>query len=141
MLQDLPGFSKKCIKPNPWEELEFAAQTGFNAFDATVALHGAEIPVHIEMKRIAYQQSFAIVVYQTDLTKIKQTENELKHQDVLLHTTNAVASMLMTAEPEMFHATLLEALHMLCDCLYVDRGYIWQNSVIKGKTYATQVVE
>ncbi|MGI6152754.1 MAG: response regulator [Christensenellaceae bacterium] len=125
----IPGFTQYLLE---------TAHSGISEFETPFQMNGKEIPMHIIMKRIAYNDSFAIAVYQVDLTSVKTTENELLRQEELLIAVNSMASLLMESTTEDFGKTLEKSLEMLGEGLRVNRAYLWKNEMIDGKLCARE---
>ena len=56
-----------------------AAKDGYIKFDTEVVIGGVQRNLNVELKRIPYENSFAIVCYIQDMTDIREWEKELIH--------------------------------------------------------------
>lgn len=66
---------------------------------------------------------------------------EVIRQDQLLRSVNDVAAILLSSNVDRFVMALHESMGLLAETVDVDRVYIWQNHVLNGKLYCTQVYE
>jgi len=85
----LAGFVERMVKSIPAfqpngqpsvsmaERLIATARTGYAKFDTVIRMGGIERNLSMELKRIPYEGSFAVVGYVFDLTDIRQREAEL----------------------------------------------------------------
>lgn len=116
-------------------------QYGISEFETLLVVRGQEVPIRVVMKKIDYQDNFAIACYLVELTDIKKHERELLAQDKLLQAANSVATMLLQSTRENFMDTLQDILQILGESVAVDRTYIWKNNQIDGVMYADQLCE
>jgi len=123
------------------ERIAAANQHGETSFDTVLTFDGEEIPFHFDLKRIWYKNARVIVVYQTDLRKLRRTERDLERRDTLLSAVNAVASRLFSIEDEDFSESLWESISMLGKSINVERVTIWKNFKKNGELYCTQIHE
>jgi signal transduction histidine kinase/CheY-like chemotaxis protein len=69
--------------------------------------------------------------------KMRRVDQEaqlaLSKQDVLLHTVNKAASILLQSQVENFEKDLWQCMGMMAQALYVDRAYIWKNYYQDGE--------
>ena len=111
-------------------------------FETLFIVRGKQIYAKVVMKRIPYDNSFAILICQVDITKEKQAEMEVLHQDKLLMATNASASMLMAADTDGdFGLVLTNVLKVLGESIEADRAYIWRNSMKDGILCCSEIAE
>jgi signal transduction histidine kinase/DNA-binding response OmpR family regulator len=92
----LAGFTEYAIKNTPafqpdgqpsltlHERLEIAATKDHIKYETELLLNGVKRTLDVELKRIPYKNSFAIVAYVYDMTDIRERENEL----ALVHELN-----------------------------------------------------
>ena len=137
------------------ERFMAAAKEGYSVFETELQLNGILRVLNVEIKRIPYGGSFALVGYITDLTTIREWERELVHRDelqkqmmkdielrdTLLSTVNNAAALLLQAEADDFEKALWSSMGMMANASAADRVYIWKNSEVDGKLYCTQLYE
>jgi PAS domain S-box-containing protein len=121
------------------ERVRLALRDGSHEFETSLIIRGELTPVHMTMKTIRQGEGFAIAMYQVDLRKIRQAENELLRQDKLLKAVNDMASLLMGSEQDSFDKVMIHALHTLGESIDADRMYIWKNYEKDGRLYCEQV--
>ena len=66
------------------ERMITAAREGFSRFETELILGGGMKMLDVEMKRIPYEDSFALVAYVFDMTEIREREKELIQRDIQL---------------------------------------------------------
>lgn len=138
----IPQYQPGGQKSIPMEQrFRDTVKTGYINFETVFHFGDKAVPMGIIMKRIDYMGSFAIVVYQRDLTTIKKTEQALLYQEGLLQTANTVAALLMETDAGNFLSKLSESLRLLATNLGADRAYIWKNHVEDGALCASQLYE
>jgi len=85
LVQSIPEFQPDGKPSVPMSErLMTAAKEGYSKFESELCIKGKTVIVDIELKRIPYGDSFAIVGYLTDLTAVREWERELIRRDKLL---------------------------------------------------------
>ena len=110
-------------------------------FETLLRIRDEEIPFSYTMRKIRYKDGWAIAVYQTDLRRIRQAEQNLERQDRLLSAVNRIASLLISAEQSEFMSAIHESLALLGQTIGVDRVYIWENFTKDNELYCTQIYE
>lgn len=123
------------------ERMYEAVEKGYCEFEMEIVLHGIPAPLNAVLKRIPYEDSFAVTAYVVDLRAVKEANNELLRQDRLLRAINEVASHLMAAQPETFDSAIWEAMKTIGQIVDADRMYIWQNYEKGGELYCRQTYE
>jgi len=85
MIQSIPEYqSSGRPSISMPERMMTAAKEGFSRFETELVLGGTMKILDVEMKRIPYDDSFAVVAYVFDMTEIRERENELIRRDVQL---------------------------------------------------------
>ncbi|MCL2877620.1 MAG: ATP-binding protein [Acidobacteria bacterium] len=80
--QSVPEFQSDGRKSASLSEmLMTAAKEGYAKFETEFAIDGATRILSVELKKIPYEESFAIVAYVFDMTEIRRREMELIRQD------------------------------------------------------------
>jgi len=110
-------------------------------FETLLCIRGEEIPFSFNMRKIRYKDGWAVAVYQTDLRRLRQAEQNLERQDRLLSAVNKVASLLISAEQSEFMYAIHESLALLGQTVGVDRVYIWENFTKDNELCCTQIYE
>ena len=64
---------------------------------------------------------------------MKQTQQELKHREMLLNTVNQAATVLLTANEKDAMKALMTGMEILGSCLDVDRVQIWHDELINDE--------
>ncbi|MDR2535489.1 MAG: response regulator [Treponema sp.] len=123
------------------ERMEYAIRYGYYDFETELILNGKQRPLRIILKRIDYQDSFAIAAYLLDLRSLWEAKNELIRQDRILRIMNDSATRLLASEVETFDETVLESLKAIGKSVEADRMYIWENFTEHGKLYCRQIYE
>ena len=113
---------------------------GFCDFVTVLNLGGKSVTVNMTFKKINFKDSFAIAVYQYDLTSLKEAQSEIEYKDSLLVAVNTIASHLMDADTD-FITAVHKCLEILGVAVGVDRVYIWKNHEADGKLACTQIHE
>jgi len=97
-------------------------------------LDGTPMPSEVTLVKVQYGNDDVVVGYTQDLRKIK-------YQEKMLKTTNDIASLLLSANEKNFYEVLRETLELMAKAINVDCAYIWQNKVIDGKNFCSQLIE
>ena len=116
-------------------------ELGEITFETMLIIRGEEVPLSFHMRKILYKDEWAIAVYQTDLRRLRQAENDLERQDRLLSAVNKVASLLISAEQSEFLVAINESLALLGQTAGVNRVYILENFTKDNELYCTQIYE
>ncbi|MDL2206827.1 PAS domain-containing protein [Eubacteriales bacterium OttesenSCG-928-N13] len=144
--QTLTGFiparnADGSLKLTMKDRLKFTVDHGFMNFDTELMIHKDMVPVNVTLKKIPYDDSFAIAAYQVDMRSLKKAQNDLERQDRLLGTVNRVASLLMSADEHNFANQLQTSIKMLGEEVQADRVYIWQNHMVDDVLCCSQICE
>ncbi|MDR0561792.1 MAG: response regulator [Spirochaetaceae bacterium] len=123
------------------ERFKYVVQYGYHDFETELVLWGKSVPLRIILKRIDYEDSFAIAAYLMDLRSIKEAKSELVRQDRILRIMNDSATHLLASERENFNKTVWEALRNVGKSVNADRMYIWENFVEGEKLFCRQIYE
>ena len=84
-VQSIPEFQPDGTPSVPLSvRLMTAVKEGYSKFESELRINGNTVIVDIELKRIPYGDSFALVGYLTDLTAVREGERELIRRDELL---------------------------------------------------------
>ncbi|GHV12918.1 hypothetical protein FACS1894219_06780 [Clostridia bacterium] len=113
--------------------LDMVAEKGKIELDAELILGGSLKFVHVEFRRISYNDSYAIVGYLTDLTDAKNAERGLLHKDNLLSAVTLAA--IAVSIDDNFEESVKNGLRILGESANADRAGIWKNIVVDGKKY------
>ncbi|GHU52006.1 hypothetical protein AGMMS49975_06960 [Clostridia bacterium] len=111
------------------QRLKTAARIGDLEFETFFDLDGKLSPLRVTLKRIPYEDSFAIVMYITDLSQIHDIQAKLIQRDRLLLTVNSVATLLLENIENSSYAKIKEALKLLSEAINVDRAFLWENHI------------
>ena len=124
-----------------FEQLPIAFDKGYCEFETGVMLRGKYIPLNMILKRIDYNDAYAVAAYQFDLRTLKKAQRDLEKQDTLLSAVNQVSSLLISADEKDFSDLLSQSLEILGNSVDTDRVYVWQNYYKEGKLYTSQICE
>ena len=116
-------------------------ESSYYEFESQYRQHNRVMSVIIAMRRIKYDDDFAVIVNQYDTSSIKTAEHELTHKDELLRVVNRVASKLIMADEHEFVRELHESMAILGQAVDVQRVYIWQNHMEENDLRCTQIYE
>ncbi len=122
-----------------FDRLKHAAERGYTDFETYLSLRGKTVPMRVIMKRIPYRDTFAVAVYQVDLSSIKDAHDALLRQGRLLKAVNTVASMLMSSEQDDFRLRVKESLDLLGRMAGASSMQIWKNMMENGALHAVQI--
>ncbi|MDR1615643.1 MAG: GAF domain-containing protein, partial [Syntrophomonadaceae bacterium] len=140
--ESIPAFQPSGLPSVPLSQrLKTTTEEGAVSFRTELHLPGGVKIADVEMKRIFYGNSFAIVCYLVDLTVIHQTQNSLIHSGKLLNAVNDAALSLLTPSTNKFESALKEGMGLIARSVDVDRVYIWRNKMIDGTLYYEQIYE
>lgn len=123
------------------ERLSQAVRHGYCEFETELNLRGKRVAMQFILKRIKYRDSFAIAVYQIDMTSIRTATNELLRQDRLLREVNNVATRLLANQKDAFETIVWKSMQSLGRGVGADRMYIWRNFEEGGRLFCRQVYE
>ena len=123
------------------ERLEITAKQGYKEFETELIVDGRRSPLSVQMKRVPYEDSYAIVMYMVDLRALKEAKHELIRRDYLLETVNTIGTDLVAAAPEAFETAIFKGLGVLAQVVDAERTYIWQNFERDGKKLMRQICE
>lgn len=118
-----------------------AAEEGYYELGIEILLNGRPTPQNVVFKRIQSGDSFLLVGYVVDVSSLKEAQNDLVRQDLLLHTINDVTSELMSAGPDDFDNAIWESMQKIGKVVDTDRMYIWENYEQNGTLYCRQTYE
>jgi signal transduction histidine kinase len=118
-----------------------AAEHGSLSFETSLSVRGRLAPMSIVLRRIDYGETFFIALYQVDLSNVKEAQNELLRQDMLLKAVNRIASLLISGGAEDFETVMRQSLAILGGVVGVDRVFVWQNELRDGDDVARQIDE
>lgn len=79
------------------------------------------------------------IIRNRTLAKFMQATRELKLQDNLLRTVNAVATMLMDGRDKLSREILQEALKLMGESVDADRVYLWRNTTVNNVLCSSEV--
>jgi signal transduction histidine kinase/DNA-binding response OmpR family regulator len=126
--------------PIPVEWLESTAATGSARFKTELCIQDSLKFLDVELKRIPYGESFAIVAFLVDLTEVREARSSLIHRDRLLSAVNKVAAILLSeSEETSIFEKITDALRVLALGIDVDRAFIWRNIEEDDMLYSTQI--
>jgi diguanylate cyclase (GGDEF)-like protein len=79
--------------------------------------------------------------YAIDITELRSAQEMLEHQNRLLQTANQVSAILLQSNVDDFEVDLLRSMKIIAEAADADRSYIWENSVIDGELFCSQIYE
>ncbi|MDR1135177.1 MAG: response regulator [Clostridiales Family XIII bacterium] len=128
--ESIPEYQPDGRRSIPFgERLKVVARYGQTQFETKLNLFGKSLVMNVMLKKIPYNESFAIVGYLVDLTALRETGNKLARRDKLLSAVNEVADKLMAStDVGNMHDHIVSALSTLAAAIGVDRAFIWQNN-------------
>lgn len=125
-----------------FEKLGAAMREGKMVFEwMHQRLDGTPIPAEITLVRVKLGEGHVIAGYTRDMREQKKMINAIEYKDILLHTVNKAAAVLLEAELDEFESDLWRCMGMLAEAVNVDRVYIWKNHIVDGELYCTQLYE
>ena len=75
------------------------------------------------------------------INKISSSAAEVEHQNELMATVNNISSILSEPSLEEFDNNLIRSIHLLAEVMDVQCVYVWNNHIIDGKLYCSQMFE
>jgi len=119
-----------------------AVDKGMVIFDWLHQLPSGEpLPAEITLVRVSIGNDVLVASYIRDLREQKRMMNEIEHRDMLLHTVNYTASMLLDTEIAEFEDNLYKSMSMIARAVDTDRVYIWKNHEYDGGMCVSQLYE
>lgn len=109
------------------KRLEYVVENGSIEFEVEMVLEERRVPLRFELKKIPYEDSYAIVGYIIDMQSLKEARNELLRRDKLMRQINRAATKLMNADPENFDKTVNSVLRTMAKSVDADRMFILEN--------------
>ena len=79
------------------------------------------------------------IQHSVDLTDIIEMQDELSHNQTMLHAINSAASLLLNSDIDTFESALYKSMQSLAEILDIDRIWIWKNSTVEGQLYCSQL--
>lgn len=129
-------------KDAAWENINSAFREGRRVFEWMHCIpDGEPIPAEVTLVRVRRGDEYIVAGYTRDLRESQKMMKEIKHKDVLLHTVNEVATILLQSGIDEFENDLWHCMGMMAESVEVDRVYIWKNHTIDGVLYCTQLYE
>lgn len=129
------------------QQLKLAEDSGVVSADITITLKSQQLILHMILKRIPYDESFAITMYLVDMTDIYNITNKLESQGRLLMAVNNAAECLMVdivdinGKSKSTMDNVVKALDILGRSVNANRSYIWSNQLIDGNLYFKRMVQ
>ncbi|MCL2124953.1 MAG: ATP-binding protein [Oscillospiraceae bacterium] len=118
--------------------LTSVAEGGYLKNEIEIIIDGNSKIIDMEIKRIPYGDTFALLAYMMDLTDARERENEMLRHDNLMYIVNDAAALLMKSDMESFEGAMSIGMEVVAKCLEVDRVGIWKNSAgSDGRLYYT----
>jgi len=102
---------------------------------------GEPLPAEITLVRVSIGNEMLVASYVRDLREQKQMMNEIERRDMLLHTVNYTASILLDTEIAEFEDNLYKSMSMIARAVDTDRVYIWKNHDYNGEMRVSQLYE
>jgi signal transduction histidine kinase/CheY-like chemotaxis protein len=124
-----------------WNQFARAARAGHTAFEGTCLIKGVVKSFSATLKRISYQNSFAIIAYLIDLSSVKETENQLVKREQLLQAVNTAAMLLLSSDQDDFDHVMRQSLESLGRGVAADRAYVWKNILENGRLGCIKTAE
>ena len=121
-----PQLDHEPDKAITWEEHNIITQRYYRNTDRYIDWHGGK-QAHIQ--------------HRVELTDIKQVQEELENNQIMLHAVNDASSLLLNSDTETFHDSLFYGMQAIAEAVKVDRIHIWKNSKIDGELFCTQLYE
>jgi len=109
------------------ERLLAVFSEGYATFETELRIDGLTRIVDMELKRIPYGDSFAVVAYVLDMTEQRERENEIMRRDTLMYIINDAAALLLKSDMESFPTAMEKGMEVVGRCLEVNRVGIWKN--------------
>jgi signal transduction histidine kinase/ActR/RegA family two-component response regulator len=123
------------------KKFEEAVRSGYTSFEGSFNIRDSIRPISVVLKRITYNDNFAIIAYLIDLSSLKEAENELRKREQLLKTVISAAEMLLSSNQDDFDTVIYESLKILGQSVISDRAYIWKNIMEGEKLYCLKIAE
>ena len=102
---------------------------------------GELLPTEVTLARVNFGDDTLVASYLRDLREQKQMVSEIEQRDMLLHTVNHAASMLLDTGFTEFDDNLYKSMSMMARAVDADRVYIWKNLIVNEELCATQLYE
>lgn len=124
------------------DAVRLTLKEGYREYETELALPQGRTAFEVICKRIPWRDSRAVVMYLTDLTRIRAAQRELRKERDLLHAINEIATCLVAADTDTFEEEIHKAMGMIARAADVDRLRIWRNyREADGSMYALEVYQ
>ncbi|MDR2447495.1 MAG: response regulator [Treponema sp.] len=120
------------------DRLNAAVRDGTYEFEIELTLKGGPCPLSVIIKKVAYKDSFVLMLYAVDLRKQRDMLMSLRLRDRLLETINKMAVMLMRSNADI-SGILRDAIAELGVGSDVDLAYVLKNQEADGVLYCSVV--
>ena len=122
--------------------LQETIDKGKIVFDWTHLLPSGEIlPAEITLISVNFGNDKLVAAYLRDLREQKKMMFEIEQRDLLLHTVNHAASMLLDSGITEFEDNMYRSMSMMARAVDADRAYIWKNHIYNNELCVTQLYE
>lgn len=119
--------------------LDAAARSGYHESEMDLKIREGVLPLSVILKRIPYEDSYAVIAYFTDQSALRETQEDLVRRGALLQSVNKIAADLVTANPEDLDSTIRRSLAVIGSATGVCHCYIWENYQAGGNDYARPI--
>ena len=100
-----------------------------------LTLDGAIKPCEVILVRVVYEGEYIVAGFMRDLSEEKRMMDEIEERDLLLHTVNRAADILLAATEETFEDSLQKGISLLAKVIEVDGVVIWRNETRNGSLH------
>ena len=134
--ESIPDFQPDgSISTSLSKRFEYVIENGSMEFEIEMILYERRVPLRFELKKIKYENSFAIVGYIIDMQSLKEAKNELLRRDKSMRHLNRAATKLMNSDPDNFDRTVYYVLRSIAKSVEADRMFILENYEENGESY------
>jgi len=102
---------------------------------------GETLPAEITLNSVNFGNDKLVAAYLRDLREEKKMMAEIEQRDILLHTVNYAATLLLDTGITEFEENLFKSMSMMARAVDTDRAYIWKNNYYNGDLCVTQLYE
>jgi PAS domain S-box-containing protein len=109
-----------------WDERNTVTNAYYRNYDRYIDWPGGK-KVHIQ--------------FVTDMTSIKNAQEEVEAQDRLLQAVIAATTALLNLDTGSFEENLYQSMGLMAKAVNADRMYIWKNHTADGRLFCSQIYE
>jgi len=97
-------------------------------FNTTLILQNEMHTFYTTMSKVPFRNTYAIMLYLMDITRLYNIQQELLHREKLLVAVNTAAEELITSDVDNPRNAILKCMAMIGEQVGIDRINIWQSA-------------